>query len=259
MDKNRIWAFGAALAIAATAILGWTLGISPKLNEAKAAEIQRAVVETQNIDYESQLATLQKQFDNIGDLKSDLAALQLAVPNAAEIPAFVTQLDTIGRQRDVTLTGIIVNDAQSYVPVVVAPPAAAAAPAAEVESTETTGAGVSATEAVTVPPTPAELAASLAPSPSPLVTAANFVSVPITVNVEGSYGDVLEFIDGLQKGTRLALVTTFSTKAAAPVAIAPNPEVTVDDIAPIAPERVAAQISALIYVLIDPADPIAAG
>lgn len=259
MDRNRLWVLGAVLLIGATGVLGWMLGISPKFSEAKAADEERATVEAQNVDYEAQLATLKDQFDSIGDLKSDLAALQLAVPSAADIPAFVTQLDAISQQHQITLTDITVNDAQPYVPVVVAAPVAApvagpvaadAAPAAESTPVPTA--------AAPVPPTPGDVAAALAPKPSPLVTTANFVSVPISLTVDGNYGNVLDFLEGLQKGTRLVMVTTFSTKAAVVAQTAPaEAGGKAVAAAPVASDLVTANISALIYVLIDPPAPAA--
>ncbi|MBG6213154.1 Tfp pilus assembly protein PilO [Cryobacterium sp. CAN_C3] len=244
MDRNRLWVLGALVLIGATAVLGWVLGISPMLNAAKAATAERAIVETQNVAYEAQVAALKKQFDSIGDLKSDLAALQLAVPSAADIPAFVTQLDAISQQHQVTLTGITVNDAQPYVPAVVAAPVVTAAVPAEGSTPVPT--------AAPVVPTAAETAAALAPTPSPLITAANFVSVPISLTVDGNYGNVLDFLEGLQKGTRLVMVTTFSTTGAVVSTAPANADAgsSAAEVTPASSDAVTATISALIYVLL---------
>jgi Tfp pilus assembly protein PilO len=249
MDRNRLWVLGAVLLIAATAALGWVLGISPKLDEMRAAESARATVETQNVDYAAQVATLKKQFASIGDLKGDLAALQLAVPSAADIPAFVTQLDAISQQHQVTFTDIAVNDAQPYVPVVVAAVPAAVAPAA----VPAAGSTPAPTVAAPVVPTAAEAAAALAPTPSPLITAANFVSVPISLTVDGSYGHVLDFLEALQKGTRLVMVTTFSTTGAVVQSPASAPGANSKFVATDAADLVTAKITGLVYVLVPPA------
>ena len=251
MDRNRLWVLGAVLLIGATAVLGWTLGISPKLTQASVADADRAAIETQNSAYEAQVATLKKQFEGIGDLKSNLAALRLAVPSAAEIPAFITQLDAIGQQHQVTLTDIKVNDAQLYVPVAAAASTAPSAVApGTADATPAAGGTPPPAAAAPVVPTVAEAAAALAPKPSALVTAANFVYVPVTLTIDGSYGNVLDFIEGLQKGTRLVLVTTFSTSPA----VAPAPVEAEDTSAgtvPGASDAVTATISAIVYVLLD--------
>jgi Tfp pilus assembly protein PilO len=253
MDKNRLWVLGAVLVIGAVVLMGWVLGISPKLAEIRAADADRVSVEAQNSASELKLTTLKKQFESMGSLKDDLVALRSAVPNGADIPAFVAQLDTISQQNHVTITEISVSDAQPYVPVVVAAPApAAAAPA---------GGSTPAPTAAAAAPVPAPAAAPTvaAPVPSGGVTAANFVSVPITLTVDGSYANALEFIDGLQKGTRLALVTTFKTapaakSSAAGPATGSNNALAVTS----APSgAVTTTISALIYVLLDSNAPVA--
>lgn len=245
MNLNRLWVFGSVILIAATAVLGWLLGISPKLIEASAADANRVVVETQNSASEGQVAALKKQFDNIGQLKNDLASLRSAVPNAAEIPAFVAQLDAIAEQHQVTLAAMVVSDAQLYVPVpVVAPGAAGAAPVG--------GAAPAPTPAPTpTAPTAAEVAAAAAPVPGKAITATNFVSVPISVSVTGSYPDILDFIEGLQKGTRLVMVTKFATAAADSPSGATS--ASTGTAAPATSDTVTTTISALIYVLLDPA------
>ena len=248
MDLNRLWVLGSVVLIAATAVLGWVLGISPKLSEASIADADRVAVETQNSASALKVAALKVKFENIGDLKGELSALRLAVPNAAEIPAFVTQLDSIAQQHQVTLTDISVKDAQAYVPVVVAP-TATAAEGAQTAPTPTATPAPTASAA----PTAAEVAAALAPVPNALITASNFVSVPISLSVSGSYGNVLDFIEGLQKGTRLVMVTTFATaRAESPPAAAPTAITTTTVDTPATSDQVTTTISALIYVLIDP-------
>lgn len=228
MDRNRLWVLGAALLIGIMAVLGWMLGVSPKLDEARAANADRVTVETQNSAYELQLATLKKQFENIGDLRADLAALRQAVPSEADMPAFVGQLDAIAEQHQVTLTEISVDDAEPYVPVAAAAPVPADASAA---SSGDSAAG--ATAAPAAAPAATAAAAATAPVVSGLVTAENFIAVPISLSVDGSYDNVLDFIEGLQKGKRLVMVTKFDTAAAAS-------------------DSVTAKISAFVYVLLNP-------
>ncbi|TFB52927.1 hypothetical protein [Cryobacterium sp. Sr3] len=248
MDLNRLWVFGTVVLIAATALLGWVLGISPKLSEASLADADRVVVETQNSASELKVAALKEKFASIGELKGELSALRSAVPDAAEIPAFLTQLDSIAQQHQVTLTDISVNDAQAYAPLVVAPPALAA------EAAPTEGAASpTPTPIPTTAPTAAEEAAALAPVPNELITASNFVSVPVSLTVSGSYGNVLDFIEGLQKGTRLVMVTTFATSMveSPPVAApAATDKTAIDTLG--GSDQVTTTISALIYVLLDP-------
>ena len=48
MTGNRIWMIGTALAIVGIVLLGWFLGVAPKLAEARSANEQRTTVEAQN-------------------------------------------------------------------------------------------------------------------------------------------------------------------------------------------------------------------
>jgi Tfp pilus assembly protein PilO len=264
MDRNRLWMLGAAVLICAIAVLGWLLGIAPKLSEASAANTERANVEVQNATYHNQLAALKTQFENIGDLKSKLAGLREAVPAEPEIPALIGQLGAIGQQHEVTLTSIIVSDAQPYAPEVRAAPApveatpagttaapAAGAPAAgtEAAAADTGAAAASTPAAPAAPAPPATPVVPVSAEAQARVTAGNFVAVPISLSVAGGYDNVLAFIEGLQKGTRLAMVTTFTTSAAdpsaAPAAVGEN------GTPPAGTDRVTATISAFVYVVLD--------
>lgn len=232
MSMNRLWVLGAALLIGVVAVLGWMLGIAPKLGEVRAAKADQVAVESQNMAFATQLATLKEQFESIGELRIELAELRESVPNDADMPAFVGQLDEIADAHRVTLTAITVSDAQPYAPVVAAP-AVEAAPAEVPAEGEAAGDPAAAAPVAAVPTAPAAPAAP-APVVNALVTAANFVAVPISLSVDGSYDDVLDFVEGLQLGERLVMVTTFNTSVAADSG------------------NVTGSISAFVYVLLDP-------
>lgn len=224
MDRNRLWILGTVLLIVATVMLGWMLGIAPKLSEARAANTERATVEAQNSEYEAQLATLKTQFESIDDLEAELDSLRQEVPNDADLPDFLRQLDKIGQAHSVTFTNIQVSDAQPYAPLV--PPE----PAASTESADD-----SATDPAAAAASPQPRA--IDPTVNSRITAENFVAIPVSVSVDGSYDNVLAFIKGVQEGTRLTLVTAFNTAAAT------DPKAT----------TITASVSGLIYVLLDSA------
>ncbi|TFD35501.1 hypothetical protein E3T34_02865 [Cryobacterium sp. TMT1-62] len=230
MDKNRLWVLGAILVMGITVVIGWSLGISPKLNEVSATKAERASVEEQNAGFELQLSVLKEQFESIGDLKEDLAQLRRAVPQGADIPVLVGQLDEIAALNGVTLTAITVSDAQPYAPVV-APVPVDAAPIEGAAS-----AGTEPAPTVEAAPVAPATPAAAAPVVNDLITAANFVAVPITLAVDGGYDEVLNFIEGVQKGERLVMVTTFTTST------------------PAESGNVTATISAFVYVLLNAED-----
>ena len=227
MNVNRLWVLGAVLLMSVVALIGWSLGISPKLGEARDATAERVAVEAQNTSYELQLATLKQQFESIDGLRVDLADLRESVPQGANIPKFVGQLDSIALQNTVKLTAITVSDAQSYAAALATTAAPEAAPPAEGAAAaavpaEGTAAGATAAADAAVPV-------------APVVTPAdNLIAIPISLSVEGGYQNVLDFISGLQQGERLVTVSAFGTTASAD-----------------APGMVTGTITALIYVLLN--------
>jgi Tfp pilus assembly protein PilO len=228
VNVNRLWVLGAVLLMSVVALMGWSLGISPKLAESRDATAERVAVEAQNISYELQLATLKQQFESIDGLRVDLADLRQAVPQGANIPQFVGQLDSIALQNTVSLTTITVSDAQSYAAALATTAAPEAAPLAEGAA----AAAVPAEDAAA-----AGAAADAAEPVAPVVAPAdNLIAVPISLSVEGGYQNVLDFISGLQQGERLVTVSAFGTTATAD-----------------APGMVTGTISALIYVLLSDA------
>jgi Tfp pilus assembly protein PilO len=229
VNVNRLWVLGAVLLMSVVALMGWSLGISPMLSESRDATAERVAVEAQNTSYELQLATLKQQFESIDGLRVDLADLRQAVPQGANIPQFVGQLDSIALQNTVALTTITVSDAQSYAAALATTAAPEAAPPAEGAVAASPPAEDAAAAGAT-----ADAAVPVAPVVAP---ADNLIAVPISLSVEGGYQNVLDFISGLQQGERLVTVTAFGTTA------------TAED----APGMVTGTITALIYVLLSDA------
>ena len=73
-----------------------------------------------------------------------------------------------------------------------------------------------------------------------LITAQSLAALDVGITVSGDYGRVLEFVDGLQTGARLFLVTGITTQRDADSA-----------------ELVEASISGLVYVLVPPGSVVA--
>ncbi|SDM85691.1 hypothetical protein SAMN05216368_102402 [Cryobacterium flavum] len=220
MNRDRLWGLTWVAIVGAVVVFGTLLGIAPKVAEASAAARELTNVKAQNTQHELALATLKDEFAHIDVLKNNLAELQLGIPLTADIPAFVAQLDAIAAEHQVTLDQISISDGTGYVPIepVAAPEAAAAS-----------------TDAAT-----ADLAgADSAPTMSPRLSPANYISVPVSIEASGTNASVLDFLSGLQYGDRIIAIKTFSTGAGASAG-----EATVT-------------IAAEIYVLVDPTAPAA--
>lgn len=228
MDKNRLWMIGSVLVMAVVLVGGALLGLQPQLAAAAAANEQRISVEASNAGQAAVLAQLKKDFEGIDALKAELAPLSASVPSGTRMPAFVKQLDALAGMTQVTLDGFTVSEATPYAPVE-APAATVADPAA--------AAAAPPTDAAAVP------TAGVPPVRNEQITADNFASMAVTVTVSGSYGNALNFVNGLQNGERLFLVsglTTTSQDAGEEESNGGN---------------VSAVITGLVYVLVPPAAP----
>lgn len=223
MDKNKIWIAGSVLLMVVALGLGWFLGIAPQLAGAATAESQRADVQALNAKQEATLASLKKDYANLDALKSQLSDLSGSVPSDTAIPAFVDEVDALGSAAGVTVAGISVADAKPYEPV--APPAPTGG-AATPSPTATPSAGAAApTPTPTPTPTPV---AGMPPVTSSKLTSANFSSLAVTLTVKGTYAQALSFVNGIQTGKRLFLVSGINTSSASSSGTAGKPSAGVE-------------------------------
>jgi Tfp pilus assembly protein PilO len=172
--NNRLWVIGSVLLIAAIVAMGWFLGVSPKLAEAGAADQQRVAAEAQNVEHEKEVAVIKKQYEQLPELKEQLAVLRSAVPGDDELSTFLGELHQLEQSNGVALLSFTASDAQPYTPV--------KKPVTTVSTT------------------------------NPLVTADNFVAIPVKLEVAGDPAKIMDFIEGVQTGERLFLVTELSLK-----------------------------------------------
>lgn len=228
MDKNRIWMIGSVLAMVLILALGGLLVVQPQLAAAALADEDRVAVEASNAGQATVLKQLRADFAGIDVLRDELAPLTASVPSGTAMPAFVNQLDALASASQVSLAEITVADAVPYTPVA-AP--VVAAPTAEPGSTPSAAPTPTAEE---IAPT-----AGVPPVTSAQITAENFASLEVTIQVSGSYGNALNFVNGLQTGKRLFLVTGYSTATST----GPDAAASTD---------VVATITGLVYVLIPP-------
>lgn len=246
MDKNRLWVIGSVLLMGAILALGFMLGIQPQLKAAGTANAERASVEASNEAQSVVLAQLKEDFAGIDGVRAELAPLNLSVPQDTEMPAFVNQLSALASQAQVTVTGITIDGAVAYAPVV-AP--AAVAPAGEATAGDANASPAPvATDAAAVPAVP--VTGGVPPVADPRITAANFASLGVQVTVKGDYARVLDFVNGLQTGSRLFLMSGLTTTEDAPVAAPASTEKGTPSAAPAASGTVTGTISGLVYVLV---------
>ncbi|TFC91459.1 hypothetical protein [Cryobacterium sp. TMT4-31] len=248
MDKNRIWLIGSVLTMVAVVAFGFMLGVQPQLKAAAAARAESLAVQAVNAEQTVVLDQLKLDFAGIDDLRAELAPLDDSVPTGTEMPAFVKQLSELAGRSQVTVASITVADAVAYTPVAAA---VVAAPVAEDGAT---------TELVPAPEATVATA-GIPPVVDPLITAGNFASLAVQITLTGDYNRVLDFVNGLQTGARLFLVSGVSTVAVidAPSVAATDGDTDSNAVAPAATSGVVdATISGLVYVLVPQGAPAAA-
>jgi Tfp pilus assembly protein PilO len=245
MSSQRIWIAGCAFVMVASVALGWLLGASPLLAAASANREAREAAQAQNSIYSEELAALKVQFEGLPQLEDELEALREELPPQADQPDYLAQLASAAQRHTVQLTSITAADAVAYAPAVAEVPAAEV-PAADAEAPEATAEAEAAAEPV------AAAAGAGVPVTSPLVTAENFISIPMTLALEGNYGNVLDFVESVQKGTRLSAVSTFSTSTD-PAGGGTDSGDADGAEAPARADTVTGTVTMFIYVLVDPA------
>jgi len=208
MDRNRIKLIIAVVSGVAVLALGFFLGVQPQLSATSAALEQKSGIDQQNEGIRAAVEQLIAENEGLAGLEADRDARFASVPDEPDMPTLIRQLDQMAGEAGTQVTAFTTADPVSYAaPASATAPAAEAAPAAGSESTEGTAPADAAAAA------PAEAAVPTAPTTvtDPAVTAANFSTIAVTVDVAGSYDQALDFVDRLQKGPRLFLVTTITS------------------------------------------------
>ncbi|MFJ2978556.1 hypothetical protein ACIPEP_06835 [Curtobacterium sp. NPDC087082] len=203
MDRNKLSLIVAGFAALALALGGWFVGVQPQLAAASTSAQQRSDIDSRNDTVRAELARLEKQYSELGTLKADLATLEASIPESTDTTPFIKELNQLAEANGLTISSLTFGDAQAYVP-----PASTAAPA----DGSATAAAIPAPSA-TAEPTGGSSTAVAAPKTvtDPLITASNFIVIPVSVSVDGSDAQAMAFTSGVQKGARLFLVNSIGT------------------------------------------------
>ena len=177
MKGNRLWFLGTVAIIAIVVVLGWFLGISPKLAEGDLAQAQIADVNAQNAVQQAMLAQLKGQYDNLDQLRLDLAEIRKEIPSIQPADDFIDWVNSAATTATVAVTKITIGEAGLY-----------AVPTA-IEGAPTT------TEDVT---------------PSGPAAPDGVYTIPVSIEVTGSAANVINFSKLMQLGTRLFVSPSFS-------------------------------------------------
>lgn len=204
--NNRIIAFAAVLVSGAIVALGWFLGVQPRLADASAAEVERSNVAATNAGLELQLAQLKEEYEQIDELRADVAELRASIPADADYSGFVAELNGLAGATGAGVTRLSIGDASWYANDLAQQPPA--------EESTAPPAGTASADGAAVPETSAEAPVQV-PIDSSLVNGSNFVAIPVTIELAADYDQAAALMGALQKDKRLFLVTGFAYGGAA--------------------------------------------
>lgn len=181
MKGNRLWLLGTVAVIAIVVVLGWVVGISPKLAEGSAAIAEQQTVDSQNLMQAATLAELEKKAEDIDDLRANVETLRKFIPATQSAEAFLAFVQRAADAAVVQITNITVAEPTVY----------GEAPIAE---------------GAVAPPTTDENAA-----PIPGATAPDGVlTIAVSIEVSGAAPNVIVFSRIVQVGDRLFVAPKFT-------------------------------------------------
>lgn len=185
------------LAIIAIVAMSWVFGAAPLLADAARNDQNRASVQQLNGLYANRIASLAKDRAALDQLRTALTAATWAVPATPDLGDFLAELNSIETKYGVKITGYTAGDP-------VAPgTGATSSGAAATAGAATPGAGPAAPAATTT-------GAVAAPAGGP---AAKVYTIPVQVQMTGTYSHIVDAIGGLQHGDRLVTVDKVSIAA----------------------------------------------
>lgn len=198
MNAQRLWVIGTAVVAVAVLVLGWFVGVDPQLAAMRATDEQRRGVEVQNEATEAVVARLADDFDDLDALEAERDALRQSIPVEHNKSLFLDQVDALAAASGTRVTQLETSPLVAYTPPVVE------APVPE-EGSEDGGTEEGAEES----PEPAAPVEPAGPPvvTDPAITGQNFYAIGVIVSVSGTNDDVLDFVDALQHGERLCLIT----------------------------------------------------
>ncbi|RWZ50029.1 hypothetical protein ELQ90_11840 [Labedella phragmitis] len=203
MNAQRLWIIGTAIVAVAVLVLGWFVGVEPQLVAMRATDEQRRGVDAQNAATEATVARLETAFGGLDALEEDRDALRTSIPVTSESSLLLDQLDALAAASGTTVTQVTTSPLVAYTPPVVDVPPDSGAHEGDTEEAE---------EGAEEQPAPAEPTGPPMIT-DPLITPENFYSMQVSVAVTGSNEDVLDFVDRLQHGERLFLVTSLQVSS----------------------------------------------
>jgi Tfp pilus assembly protein PilO len=178
MSKSRQWVTLTAMVCLAVLAAGWFLVIKPQRAHASELRTQRVGVESHNSQLRSQVDQLRQEQKDLPAVQKLLSQIATKIPDNPALPALIRQLSAAADGAGVDLVSLSPGQ----------PTVAGGAVGAVATTTSTAG--------------------SAAAAPAPLAT------IPLAVQVRGTYFNVEQFFSAVEGLSRAMLVTGFTLQPA---------------------------------------------
>lgn len=114
MTGNRLWVFGTVVAMVIIVVLGWFLGVSPKLAEAESKLDQASAVSAQNATLEAALADLRETNDRLPELEEELADLRGSIPASIRYGDLVDTIYALSAANGLSIVQLSIAEPTAY-------------------------------------------------------------------------------------------------------------------------------------------------
>lgn len=121
MTETRKWTLGAVAVAILIVAAGWFLLIAPQRTQVADLDTQAQAQVGENSQLETQLAVLKQQNKDLPAKQAELAALETKIPDTAELPTYIREIQEIGRRSDVALTSMTPTEPATVGGLTVAP------------------------------------------------------------------------------------------------------------------------------------------
>jgi Tfp pilus assembly protein PilO len=106
MTDTRKWTVGAVLVSVLILIAGWFLLIAPQRAEVTKLQTETQTQDNNNSAAETELAVLKQQNKDLPEKQAELAALETKIPDSADLPTYIREMQDIGRKAGVDFTSL---------------------------------------------------------------------------------------------------------------------------------------------------------
>jgi Tfp pilus assembly protein PilO len=223
MSMTRKWSLLTAVLVVGILVASWFLLVSPKRGDAAALTSQRQQQDATNIELQQHIKMLQAQELDLPAQRAKLAEIRREIPDNPALPSMVRSISKIARQTGVDLIELSPAEPTAYVDPALAAAALVPAPVAtSTDGSATTGTTptdttTTAPPAGTTPTTGTTGTTGLAGTTPTGTTGADLpvlYQAPVKITAEGSFFQLEQFLNRLEKLQRAFLVTGFTVDAA---------------------------------------------